>query len=203
MSVQYDLIESPDIRQTGEQQPLYPRIVSKGTIDQNEFLDRVSKFTGLSRSLLSGAMESFQTELRDLLANGWNVELGNIGYFSASLKCPPIMNKKEIRSTSVSLKNINFRASSLLKKEVANQMRLERYGNDRPKADNKFTIPTKSDRLRLLNKYLDANPCINRVQYSELTGCKKQNAIQELNSFIEQGIIKKHGVGKLVVYIRI
>ena len=75
MSAQYDLYETPDIKQTGEKQPLHPRIVPKGTIGQDEFLDRVHKFTGISRSLLAGAMQSFQNELKDLLANGWIVEL--------------------------------------------------------------------------------------------------------------------------------
>ena len=67
MSLEYDLYETPDIQQTGEQQPLHPRVVIRGTIGQDEFLDRVHKFTGLSRSLLAGAMQSFQDELRDCL----------------------------------------------------------------------------------------------------------------------------------------
>lgn len=73
MSAQYDLYETPDIKQTGEKQPLHPRIVPKGTIGQDEFLDRVHKFTGISRSLLAGAMQSFQNELKDLLANGCRI----------------------------------------------------------------------------------------------------------------------------------
>ena len=79
MSLEYDLYETPDIQQTGEQQPLHPRVVFKGTIDREEFLDRVHQFTGLSRSLLAGAMQSFQDELRDLLADGWIVEMGEMG----------------------------------------------------------------------------------------------------------------------------
>ena len=70
MSLEYDLYETPDIQQTGEQQPLHPRVVFKGTIGREEFLDRVHKFTGLSRSLLAGAMQSFQDELRDYLPTG-------------------------------------------------------------------------------------------------------------------------------------
>lgn len=81
MSIHYDLYDTPDIQKKGEEQPLHPRVVFNGTIDQEEFLDRVHKFTGISRSLLVGAMQSFQNELRDLLANGWIVELGDIGYF--------------------------------------------------------------------------------------------------------------------------
>ena len=75
MSAYYDLFEKPDVRQTGEQQFLYARFVPKGTIDRKEFIERVHLFTGLSRSLLEGAMAGFMDELRDCLANGWTVEL--------------------------------------------------------------------------------------------------------------------------------
>ena len=57
MSIQYDLYDTPDIQQTGDAQPLHPRVVFKGTVDQEEFLDRVHKFTGISRSLLAGACD--------------------------------------------------------------------------------------------------------------------------------------------------
>ena len=70
MSAQYDLYETPDIKQTGEKQPLHPRIVPKGTIGQDEFLVRVHKFTGISRSLLAGAMQSFQKELNAFIEKG-------------------------------------------------------------------------------------------------------------------------------------
>lgn len=59
MSAYYDLFEKPDVRQTGEQQSLYARFVPKGTIDRKEFIERVHLFTGLSRSLLEGAMAGF------------------------------------------------------------------------------------------------------------------------------------------------
>ena len=39
MSAYYDLLEKPDIRRTGEQQPLYAHFVAKGTIDRKEFID--------------------------------------------------------------------------------------------------------------------------------------------------------------------
>jgi predicted histone-like DNA-binding protein len=126
MSLQYDLYETPDIQQTGEQQPLHPRVVFRGTIGQDEFLDRVHKFTGLSRSLLVGAMQSFQDELRDLLADGWIVEMGDMGYFSVSLQGPPVMKKKDVHAQSIKLKNINYRPGSLFKKEVRWKIKPER-----------------------------------------------------------------------------
>lgn len=43
MSIYYDLIKKPDVRQTGEPQSLYARAVPKGTIDKKEFIDRVHR----------------------------------------------------------------------------------------------------------------------------------------------------------------
>lgn len=63
------------------------RFIPKGTIERKEFLNRVHLFTGISRSLLEGAMASFMDELRDCLADGWTVEFGELGYFTPSLNC--------------------------------------------------------------------------------------------------------------------
>ena len=152
MSAQYDLYETPDIKQTGEKQPLHPRIVPKGTIGQDEFLDRVHKFTGISRSLLAGAMQSFQNELKDLLANGWIVELGEIGYFSVSLKGPPVMHKKDVRAQSIKLKNINYLPTKQFKREVGYDMRLERTESlTRPKGNGR----SEAECLALITAHLE------------------------------------------------
>ena len=194
MSALYDLFENPP-SPDGEKQPLHARIVSKGTVDKEEFLDRVHKFTGISRSLLAGAMEAFANEARDLLADGWNVEMGNFGFFSTSLQCPPVKDKKEIRAASVQMKNINFRASRPFKK-----MRLQRGESiTRPKK-NSISRETCRDRL---NTYLENHLFISRTDYSHLTGRNKKVAIEELNSFITDRIIQKEGVGKLTVYIKV
>ena len=197
MSLEYDLYETPDIQQTGEQQPLHPRVVFKGTIGREEFLDRVHKFTGLSRSLLAGAMQSFQNELRDLLANGWIIELGDIGYFSVSLQGPPVMKKKDVHAQSISLKNINFRAGKQFKKEVGQQMK--------PKRGESFTRPNREERdaekcLKIINSHLAKYPCLTRADYCRLTGCSKKLALKELNGFIADGLLIRYGAGKQVVY---
>ena len=199
MSALYDLFENPP-SPDGEQQPLHARIVSKGTVDKEEFLDRVHKFTGISRSLLAGAMEAFANETRDLLADGWNVEMGNLGFFSTSLQCPPVNDKKEIRATSVRMKNINFRASRPFKKEVGDKMRLQRGESlTRPKKNS----ISRETCLARLNTYMESHLFVSRTDYSHLTGRNKKVAIEELNFFVADGIIRKEGVGKLTVYIKV
>lgn len=199
MSIHYDLYKTPDIQQTGEEQPLHPRVVFKGTVDQEEFLDRVHKFTGISRSLLAGAMQSFQNELRDLLANGWIVELGDIGYFSVSLQGPPVMEKKDVHAQSIKLKNVNFRAGKQFKKEVGWQIRPERgESTTRPHGEGR----SEEECLTIINEHLKKYPCITRTDYSRLTGHNKKRALSELNAFIERGVLIRYGAGKQVVYAK-
>ena len=199
MSAQYDLYETPDIKQTGEKQPLHPRIVPKGTIGQDEFLDRVHKFTGISRSLLAGAMQSFQNELNDLLANGWIVELGEIGYFSVSLQGPPVMHKKDVRAQSIKLKNINYLPTKQFKREVGYDMRLERTESlTRPKGNGR----SEAECLALITAHLEKYPCMTRTDYCYMTGHDKKRALKELNAFIKKGILMRYGAGKQVVYAK-
>lgn len=199
MSAQYDLYETPDIKQTGEKQPLHPRIVPKGTIGQDEFLDRVHKFTGISRSLLAGAMQSFQNELKDLLANGWIVELGEIGYFSVSLQGPPVMHKKDVRAQSIKLKNINYLPTKQFKREVGYDMRLERTESlTRPKDNGR----SEAECLALITAHLEKYPCMTRTDYCYMTGHDKKRALKELNAFIKKGILMRYGAGKQVIYAK-
>ena len=199
MSAQYDLNETPDIKQTGEKQPLHPRIVPKGTIGQDEFLDRVHKFTGISRSLLAGAMQSFQNELKDLLANGWIVELGEIGYFSVSLQGPPVMHKKDVRAQSIKLKNINYLPTKQFKREVGYDMRLERTESlTRPKGNGR----SEAECLALITAHLEKYPCMTRTDYCYMTGHDKKRALKELNAFIKKGILMRYGAGKQVIYAK-
>ena len=194
MSAYYDLLEKPDIRQTGEQQPLYARFIPKGTIERKEFLNRVHLFTGISRSLLEGAMASFMDELRDCLADGWTVEFGELGYFTPSLNCRrEVMEKKELRAASVTLRGLNFRLGKEFYKELNKKIRLERHPQS-SKSESFTPLLSVEQRFRLLDEYLQQEqPCINRAQYARLTGRSVKQAVTDLNLFIEDGLLIRWG----------
>ena len=203
MSAYYDLFEKPDVNKTGKQQPLYARFIPKGTIEQKEFLNRVHLFTGISRGLLEGAMAAFMDELRDCLADGWTVELGELGYFTPSLSCQrEVMEKKELRAASVRLRGLNFRVSKEFYKELDKKMQLERHPQSASKSESSVPLLSVEQRFRLLEEYLQQYPCINRAQYARLTGRSVKQAVTDLNLFIEDGLLMKHGAGRNVVYLR-
>ncbi|WP_300700506.1 DNA-binding protein [Bacteroides sp.] len=203
MSAYYDLIEKPDIRQTGEQQPLYARFIPKGTIDRKEFLDRVHLFTGISRSLLEGAMAAFMDEMCDCLADGWTVELGELGYFTPSLSCKrEVMEKKELRAASVALRGLNYRLSKDFFKKLEKKICLERHPQSASKSESSTSLLSLEQRFLLLDEYLQQNPVINRAQYARLTGRSYKQAVNDLNLFIEDGLLMRYGAGRNVVYVR-
>ena len=204
MSAYYDLFEKPDVRQTGEQQPLYARFIPKGTIDRKEFLNRVHLFTGISRSVLEGAMASFIDELCYCLADGWTVELGELGYFTPALACRrEVMEKKELRAASVMLRGLNFRLGKKFYRKLDKKMQLERAPKSAGQSVSSASLLSVEQRFRLLDDYLrQEQPCINRAQYVRLTGRSVKQAITDLNLFIEEGLLMKCGAGRNVVYMR-
>ena len=107
MSVYYDLYTSGNPQKKEEQQALYARVIPSGTINADKFVELVSKSNGFSPATIEGCLQAVSDELQHWLAQGWTVEVGEIGHFSLSLTCDrPVMEKKEIRSPSIHL-NIN------------------------------------------------------------------------------------------------
>ena len=199
MSVNYDLYETPDLAKSGEEQPLHARVVLKGSYTAEEFVEQVTVFQHMPHAQVVGVIEAISKELRHLLLKGFSVELGDIGYFSLSLSVDKkVMDPKDLRSPPVSLKDINFRVNRQFKKDIESEIELQRYHSP-------FRVKNPLDRercLQRLEKFLEDHPCINRQDYAMLVGKTKIQALQDINAFIKDGVLKKYGSGRSVVYIK-
>ena len=199
MSVNYDLYETPDLAKSGEEQPLHARVVLKGSYTAEEFVEQVTVFQHMPHAQVVGVIEAISKELRHLLLKGFSVELGDIGYFSLSLSVDKkVMDPKDLRSPSVSLKDINFRVNRQFKKDIESEIELQRYHSP-------FRVKNPLDRercLQRLEKFLEDHPCNNRQDYAMLVGKTKIQALQDINAFIKDGVLKKYGSGRSVVYIK-
>ena len=199
MSVNYDLYETPNPDKNGEELPLHARVVLKGSYTAEEFVEQVTVFQHMPHAQVVGVIEAISKELRHLLLKGFSVELGDIGYFSLSLSVDKkVMDPKDLRSPSVSLKDINFRVNRQFKKDIESEIELQRYHSP-------FRVKNPLDRercLQRLEKFLEDHPCINRQDYAMLVGKTKIQALQDINAFIKDGVLKKYGSGRSVVYIK-
>lgn len=196
MAATYDLRENPNPKKDGKKQPLYPRIVSKGTILSRELLEEISAGSTFNVGELEGALSALAERISFHLKNGYNVELGKLGYFSAKLKARPVMEKDEIRSASIEFDNVNFRASAWFKKHTRGTLERSNRG---------FQTSAKlseEERKDMLEKYLDENTYITRTDYTRLTGLLKNNAMKDLKEFVNQGVLVSSGHRNQMIFLR-
>lgn len=85
MTAQYDFVKTPKPRKDGKPQELHPRIVSRGTITTRRLLEDIHKGSSFTVGDLAGVIASLEDKMASYIREGYNVELGRIGYFSAKL----------------------------------------------------------------------------------------------------------------------
>lgn len=112
-------------------------------------------------------------------------------------------DKKELRAASIALRGLNFRLGREFYKDLKGKMQLERCPQSASapasSADEALGV---EQRWQLLDEYLQQYPCINRSQYARLAGRSYKQAVVDLNRFIEEGMLMRHGMGPSVVYAR-
>ena len=199
MAAQYDLKKSVRPKGKEDETVLYPKVVPYGTKTLKNFMKDASKYTGLTPSTVQGVVTFLEDMVAEYLANGYNVKLGNIGTFSASLTSRKVTDKKEIRANSIHFDNVHFKAAKELKNSIDRQMKLERVAPYRAfKTSSEEHTP--DERFKLLQTYLDKHGFITRAQYSELTGILKTKAAAELRQWSEEGKIDRQGRAPHIVY---
>ena len=197
----YDLYETPSPKGEDGEKSLHARVCPKRTYTNKEFVEHVAAFEHLPRNLIGAALAAIVDDLCDLLADGNIVELGDLGFFSTSLKCLQDTDDDEdkIRAKSVAFKNVHLRISSEFRKKIKREMKFERVHSLTRK--QKIISSTVEERKKKLISFLKINICITRKEYKVLTGLTPYEAMNELNAFLDQGILRRRGAGRSVVYV--
>lgn len=199
MPAQYDFKENPNRKGDGEKQPLHPRIVYYGTISTQRMLEEIVEASTYTLGDLEGMLTAITEKMANYMVDGYRVELGRIGYFSATLKTlRPVMDKKEIRSSSVYFDNINYRASAWMRKRTRGFV--ERV--DKQHALRQSSKLSEAECKRRMLAFIEEHGYITRIDYSNITGKLKNKALAELNGFVEEGIISRKGKRVRLVFVK-
>lgn len=167
MAAKYDFKTSPDIQGEKEQPTLYPQIVVSGTKNLKDLAKDIARRSTVHEGTVVGLLCDLESIIANYLADGYNVKLGELGTFSATLTCRKVTDKSEIRAASVHFDNIKFKPTRKFRKEVRSKGKLERaeYGfrtsSTRYSAEERF--------VRLTN-YLKEHSIITCKEYCALTG---------------------------------
>lgn len=200
MKAKYDFRMMPNMKGTEEENILYPQLVTEGTKTLKDIMYHASHHSGLNEAMVMGVMTFLEDVLAEYLASGYNVKLGEIGTFSASLKSRKVKDKKEIRAQSVHFDNVNFKASKILRRAINAKMHLERVEPNRcfRTSSSRYTA---EERYELLTNYLKQNGFITCKTYSQLTGLLRGKATSELRQWYYERKIDKKGRVPHIIYI--
>ena len=194
----YNLKKKPALTtKEGETETMYADIVYSGTIPAERLIRGVAKRTGFKEGVIEGILIELKEDVLQYLGEGYRVELGEFGFFSAKVKASRLVaNKNDIRSESVAFNGVNFRASKSMRVGIRGDL-------ERRKCVD-FNTSRKWDRenlKKLVLQYIGEHGFITRTTYTELTGRLKNNALDDLKSFAAEGIIKREGRGNQMHFI--
>lgn len=194
----YNLKKKPALTtKEGETETMYADIVYSGTIPAERLIRGVAKRTGFKEGVIEGILMELKEDVLQYLGEGYRVELGEFGFFSAKVKASRLVaNKNDIRSESVAFNGVNFRASKSMRVGIRGDL-------ERRKCVD-FNTSCKWDRenlKKLVLQYIGEHGFITRTTYTELTGRLKNTALGDLKSFTAEGIIKREGRGNQMHFI--
>ena len=194
----YNLKKKPALTtKEGETETMYADIVYSGTIPAERLIRGVAKRTGFKEGVIGGILMELKDDVLQYLGEGYRVELGEFGFFSAKVKASRLVaNKNDIRSESVAFNGVNFRASKSMRVGIRGD--LER----RKCVDFNTSRKWGRDNLKkLVLQYIGEHGFITRATYTQLTGRLKNTALDDLKSFAAEGIIKREGRGNQMHFI--
>lgn len=194
----YNLKKKPALTtKEGETETMYADIVYSGTILAERLIRGVAKRTGFKEGVIEGILMELKDDVLQYLGEGYRVELGEFGFFSAKVKASRLVaNKNDIRSESVAFNGVNFRASKSMRVGIRGDL-------ERRKCVD-FNTSRKWDRNnleKLVLQYIGEHGFITRATYTQLTGRLKNTALDDLKSFAAEGIIKREGRGNQMHFI--
>lgn len=192
----YDLYKVHGIDNQEQEEKYRARLVTEGSISKERLFKRVEQISGFNHGQADAIMSCIADAAVEFLREGYIVQLGDLGYLSATVTSHSVQKKKEIHAGSVRFNNVNLRISASLRKRMRS-MPLERV--EKPVTVSKDT--SLEQRKELLKEHLRTFPCITRTDYAQLAHILKSKAVCDLKIFVEEGWLVKYGAGPAIVYL--
>lgn len=207
--VKYVKQEMPDLSGNGKRK-CYFRIKSAGRINTSDLLSHICKHAnGITEGSLLHCLSVLSDTLSEFMAQGYSVTIDGIGTFrpklginsDASHKVSLDIENTNVKTSSIAVSNILFKADKELVKKTGSMCTLTKGGVNRVNA----SPLSYCERLEKLYDYLDGSqhPYIRVGEYARLTSMPASSAAVELRNFSQQqgSWLDSDGRGVSKIYI--
>lgn len=177
MAAEYDFQRKPNPKGDGELQPMYPRIVNKGTITTKRLVSDISQATSFTPGDVRGLLAALEDRISYYLSEWHHVQLAIWGISRRDWRRVPSWIRRKSMQQTIFFGKVHFWVSPGFRKQCAGFVERVRAGYGfRHSADISST-----ERYRRLRVFLETNPFITRKDYSGITGLLKNKALNDLN----------------------
>ena len=179
---------------------LYPKLRPYKTVSFDELTEKIASHSGLTKGNILAVMEEIENWTKQLLSEGYRVQIGNIGTVSASLKADAeVYDKGDIHAQSIRFDKVKVTVSKQFSKQCSGKVLRAPSGK---KFQQSSCTYTEEERLALLQSYLESHDYITRAEYGALTGLLKYKAWQDLDKWVKAHLIDIKGRAPHRVYVK-
>ncbi len=200
MSALYDFLPVPPKENDESGSHLYPKLRPYKTVSFDELTEKIASHSGLTKGNILAVMEEIENWTKQLLSEGYRVQIGNIGTVSASLKADAeVYDKGDIHAQSIRFDKVKVTVSKQFSKQCGGKVLRAPSGK---KFQQSSCTYTEEERLALLQSYLESHNYITRAEYGTLTGLLKYKAWQDLDKWVKAHLIDIKGRAPHRVYVK-
>ena len=200
MSALYDFLPVPPKGNDESGSHLYPKLRPYKTVSFDELTEKIASHSGLTKGNILAVMEEIENWTKQLLSEGYRVQIGNIGTVSASLKADAeVYDKGDIHAQSIRFDKVKVTVSKQFSKQCSGKVLRAPSGK---KFRQSSCTYTEEERLALLQSYLESHDYITRAEYGALTGLLKYKAWQDLDKWVKAHLIDIKGRAPHRVYVK-
>lgn len=200
MSALYDFLPVPPKGNNESGSHLYPKLRPYKTVSFDELTEKIASHSGLTKGNILAVMEEIENWTKQLLSEGYRVQIGNIGTVSASLKADAeVYDKGDIHAQSIRFDKVKVTVSKQFSKQCSGKVLRAPSGK---KFQQSSCTYTEEERLALLQSYLESHDYITRAEYGALTGLLKYKAWQDLDKWVKAHLIDIKGRAPHRVYVK-
>lgn len=204
----YKLQEMPDMNESGKRK-VYPKMVINRTLSTKELVEKMKLYRrAFSPSIIEGVLMDLEDMLVDVLSMGYNVKLDGIGTFSLSLgfedEKPTEIREEGDKMTyrKVGVKNVNFKVSPELLKELHRKTDLEREMSGVKVI--KKNLYDREERVARALQVIERNGYITLTDYAYINNICRTTASKELREITSDKTspIDERGSGSHKVWVK-
>lgn len=200
MSALYDFLPVPPKGNDESGSHLYPKLRPYKTVSFDELTEKIASHSGLTKGNILAVMEEIENWTKQLLSDGYRVQIGNIGTVSASLKADAeVYDKGDIHAQSIRFDKVKVTVSKQFSKQCGGKVLRAPSGKKFQQSSYAYT---EEERLALLQSYLESHDYITRAEYGALTGLLKYKAWQDLDKWVKAHLIDIKGRAPHRVYVK-